>query len=545
MAYFEFPHTRNYEGDLGFIIKKIIELTDKYNDFFQYNSIKFADPLQWDITKQYEAFTIVFDYDSGYSYISKRPVPSGVAISNPDYWCLVGPLIIDAQARTSIDIILRFITNIYEPTNIATAVRNVGDYLISNGNLYKVTQIINIGEGITEGYNCIATTVENMILDRFPIGTSDISDGAVTNTKIGDGAVSTSKIADNSITTEKIADGSVTKSKLAPDKYFFIGDSYNHASHHGGWGSKIATRLGLTLDSDYWNSAYPGGSFSAGTLLNEAVNVASTMTTAQKLSITKVLIVGGLNDWAAADNDIYTGVRNMESWAVNNFPNADIIFVAGQWSYQNDTIRQGTLRVYNIIATSVMKARFIDNAFLLWLDPYFLETDMTHPTDAGLVNFADTLIGILNNGNVYTKHYSTLQAVIDTSSTSGTGNATIYGDISPAGIHVYKDEYSAIQWLGTPLTITHNGTKIGEITSSNNLFERNATIVCNFFCRYDDNGTTKYGIFKGRLQVVKDPNDPKWNVYVYSDCFLVGTQYNIDVTGLYIQFNAMLDFCKN
>ena len=30
MAYFEFPHTRSYEGDLGFIIKKLMELTDKY-----------------------------------------------------------------------------------------------------------------------------------------------------------------------------------------------------------------------------------------------------------------------------------------------------------------------------------------------------------------------------------------------------------------------------------------------------------------------------------------------------------------------------------
>ena len=31
MAYFEFPHTRSYEGDLGYIIKKLEQLVNEYN----------------------------------------------------------------------------------------------------------------------------------------------------------------------------------------------------------------------------------------------------------------------------------------------------------------------------------------------------------------------------------------------------------------------------------------------------------------------------------------------------------------------------------
>lgn len=31
MAYFEFPHTRSYEGDLGWIIKNLKKLVDEYN----------------------------------------------------------------------------------------------------------------------------------------------------------------------------------------------------------------------------------------------------------------------------------------------------------------------------------------------------------------------------------------------------------------------------------------------------------------------------------------------------------------------------------
>lgn len=169
MAMFEFPHTNCYEGDLGFIIKKLIELTEKYNTFFNYNSIKFADPIQWDITTQYPAFMVVFDNNLQGSYISKQPVPAGIDISNTDYWSFIGPLIVDSEARTEIEAILRFITNIYETSSTATAVRQTGDHLIMQGQLYKVTQPINIGEAYGLGYNVEYTTIENMIHDLTPV----------------------------------------------------------------------------------------------------------------------------------------------------------------------------------------------------------------------------------------------------------------------------------------------------------------------------------------------------------------------------------------
>ena len=261
MAYFEFPHTRNYDGDLGYIIKKLIELTNDYENFFKYNSIKFADPLQWDITKQYEAYTIVFDYDSGYCFISKQPVPTGIALTNTDYWCLVGPLIIDADARLEIERILRFITGIYETGTTATAPRSVGDFVIVSGDLWEVTAPINIGETYGDGFNVQHCTILDMINSVFPIGTAQIQDDAVTTPKINDGAVTTPKINDGAvttaklddeavttakiddgavttakldnaaITTAKIADGAVTKLKHAPDKYLFIGDSWT-ADYH-------------------------------------------------------------------------------------------------------------------------------------------------------------------------------------------------------------------------------------------------------------------------------------------------------------------------
>jgi hypothetical protein len=48
-----------------------------------------------------------------------------------------------------------------------------------------------------------------------PVGTSDISDGAITTAKIVDGAITTAKIADAAVATAKIATGAVGASQLA------------------------------------------------------------------------------------------------------------------------------------------------------------------------------------------------------------------------------------------------------------------------------------------------------------------------------------------
>ena len=48
----------------------------------------FANPLEWDINTAYEALTIV--YHQGNSYTSRQAVPTGIDISNEDYWAITG-----------------------------------------------------------------------------------------------------------------------------------------------------------------------------------------------------------------------------------------------------------------------------------------------------------------------------------------------------------------------------------------------------------------------------------------------------------------------
>ena len=168
MAFFEFPNTRTYEGDLGYIIKKLDEFTAKYNEFYAVNKIKIADPVQWDITMQYAPYTIVVDYDMGLSFIAKKPVPAGAPL-DPEYWEAIGSLSVDGDARSDILDILHFIANSYEAdSSSSSAAYAVGDYLVTGSQLYIVTAPIAVSDAIDEGVNVTATTIEAMINDKIP-----------------------------------------------------------------------------------------------------------------------------------------------------------------------------------------------------------------------------------------------------------------------------------------------------------------------------------------------------------------------------------------
>lgn len=534
MAFFEFPHTRNYDGDLGYVIKKIIELSDHYDMFFKYNSIKFADPLQWDITKQYEAYTIVFDYDSGYSYISRQAVPTGIALSNPDFWTVVGPLIIDAWARTQILTILSFIANIYETGSVATAVRSAGEYVVANGMLYKTTATINIGEGYTVGINVVETTIENMILDQFPVGSSQIADGAVITSKIPDGAV----------TTPKIADHSINLSKKVEDKYLFIGDSYNKDYHHS-WGDKVASRLGLSLNIDYWKVATSGGSFGNGLIYADLQTLTSSLSAAEKYSITKIVMICGINDWSQTQADIIIGVTNIESHLLANYPNAELIWLAAQWGYYNNIYRQGVINAYNIIAKTFTKTRVVDKVYVMMMTPSAIDSDMVHPTDTASEKIATAVVNALNGGSTWNYYSYALTALVETSAFGGNTDFTINGAITEAGTHIWRTEGTGI-FFSPSINIGDTPVQIGTIQLANNdFFQREAVFSGQLKVNYvDGGGTTQFITTFGEFKVTKhSDSDDYWDVFFSNKLYINGS-YTINVRAIYPQFDHLLDYTR-
>lgn len=82
MFWNKYPYTDFHELNLDWILEEIKKLHEDMDEFEALNQITFDGA--WDITKQYPAWTIV--NDNGAGYISIRPVPAGVVLTNTDYW---------------------------------------------------------------------------------------------------------------------------------------------------------------------------------------------------------------------------------------------------------------------------------------------------------------------------------------------------------------------------------------------------------------------------------------------------------------------------
>lgn len=80
-----YPYTDLGDINLDWIIKQMLKLHKDWDEFRAVNEITNAGA--WDITKQYQAWTVVSDNNAG--YISLKPVPAGVAITNIEYWGLI------------------------------------------------------------------------------------------------------------------------------------------------------------------------------------------------------------------------------------------------------------------------------------------------------------------------------------------------------------------------------------------------------------------------------------------------------------------------
>ena len=153
-----FNYTDLHELNLDWLISEVKELIYQVDNFVSLNTIKYADPIQWNITTQYETNTVVIDANDGTAYLSVAPVPSGVALTNTDYWT---PIFTLNLLSANQNITLRNDgSNVY-----ATFSSNTGDWLIWNNVLYKVTQTINISESYVIGYNLTRYTVEMFIED--------------------------------------------------------------------------------------------------------------------------------------------------------------------------------------------------------------------------------------------------------------------------------------------------------------------------------------------------------------------------------------------
>lgn len=146
-----------YQYNLGWLIEELLSFKQDLATAIDLKTIKYADPIQWDITTQYPANTVVVDPKSGTAYMSKVPVPAGVELINTNYWVVVFNYqdiynkIMDGVAFNDRD------------QDYATKDLLVNDLVWYAEDLYRVTRAIPTGSKYIPGTNLVKTTIESLL----------------------------------------------------------------------------------------------------------------------------------------------------------------------------------------------------------------------------------------------------------------------------------------------------------------------------------------------------------------------------------------------
>ena len=151
------PYTNFHDLNLDWIIEVLDEFNTKLTNFVSLATIKYANPIQWDITSQYEANTVVVD-SNGNAYLSVQPVPSGVSLDRVDFWTKIGNF-----NELWADVKRAITPNDEGHSPTATAARAVNDLVWVNGALVRVTRAMIAGDAYVPGSNCVSSSTNEVL----------------------------------------------------------------------------------------------------------------------------------------------------------------------------------------------------------------------------------------------------------------------------------------------------------------------------------------------------------------------------------------------
>lgn len=261
-----YPYSNFHELNQDWILSMIKKFENELKQAIDYKTIHYADPLQWNITTQYAPNTVVVDENTGIAYISKDAVPSGVLLSDANYWMVI----FDYQK-----IYNKIMSGVaFNDKDNETASKDllVNDLVWYHGNLYRVTRAISEGSKYIVGTNLIATTIESLLSNYYGRDrvTQLIND---TLNVSGDYTVNAGDIAEtaNNVTIHSTrdtlldADGNLTEQVTGNREIDIDGDDSVHvdgitSTNRGGavtevYGSSVNKRVTGAFTENYDDSA--------------------------------------------------------------------------------------------------------------------------------------------------------------------------------------------------------------------------------------------------------------------------------------------------
>ena len=151
------PYTNFHELNLDWIIEVLNEFNTKLTNFVSLATIKYANPIQWNITSQYETNTVVVD-SNGNAYLSVQPVPSGISLDRTEFWTKIGNF---DELWANVKKAITPNDEGHSPT--ATAARAVNDLVWANGALVRVTRAMIAGDAYVPGSNCVSSSTNEVL----------------------------------------------------------------------------------------------------------------------------------------------------------------------------------------------------------------------------------------------------------------------------------------------------------------------------------------------------------------------------------------------
>lgn len=197
---------------------------------------------------------------------------------------------------------------------------------------------------------------------------------------------------------KQIEDIEKSLSLIENKKIIIIGDSYTtddgslvDITKH--WYEYFAETLGLTLNTNLWVQATPGGGFVTGDFYDDLDDITDTISNLSE--ITDIFVVGGWNDRGQSESDLRDAMTAFNTLAKTKCPNAKItigfvgksnpIIVANEGGVNNNRTKLMPTIMSEIKISGELGFRFIKNApyILHNYDSSLWEEDGVHPNQAG------------------------------------------------------------------------------------------------------------------------------------------------------------------